>query len=62
MECNEGGSKYALPSNKVIIGYAGSMGITNNLDVFVDCICDEKSRKYTFCSSWKWRSEGKVSI
>ena len=30
--------KYCLPNNKIIVGYAGSMGITNNLDIFIDCI------------------------
>lgn len=29
--------KYRIPSNKFIIGYAGSIGITNGLDSFIEC-------------------------
>jgi glycosyltransferase involved in cell wall biosynthesis len=29
--------KYKIPTNKFIIGYAGSIGITNGLDSFIEC-------------------------
>ena len=31
------GRKYKIPKNKFIIGYAGSIGITNGLDSFIKC-------------------------
>ena len=31
------GQKYKIPSNKFVIGYAGSIGITNGLDSFIEC-------------------------
>lgn len=34
---NEFRLKYNIPSNKFIIGYAGSIGITNGLEPFIDC-------------------------
>ena len=34
---NEFALKYNIPTNKFIIGYAGSIGITNGLDSFIAC-------------------------
>jgi glycosyltransferase involved in cell wall biosynthesis len=34
---NEFSSKYSIPTNKFIIGYAGSIGITNGLASFISC-------------------------
>jgi glycosyltransferase involved in cell wall biosynthesis len=31
------GRKYKIPTNKFIIGYAGSIGISNGLDSFIEC-------------------------
>lgn len=39
---------YNIPQNKLIIGYAGSIGITNGLDSFIECIINMKNNNSFF--------------
>lgn len=37
--------KHSIPGNRVVVGYAGSMGITNSLELFIDTIESLKDNK-----------------
>ena len=38
-------NKYAIPGNKFVIGYAGSIGLSNGLDTFIEVIKELKDNK-----------------
>ena len=49
-----------VPVDKVIVGYAGSMGITNALDPFIEAIKLAETHKNSFSDSRQWRFKRKL--